>query len=165
MSEQAPKANEYPEIAKESHKRYHEWQIKLFESTINVGQNSTKSAGIANAGAAIAILTFISQVKNAQAVNSLMLSALVCFFAGFCFTVLASGATYLCQSLFTSAEYRIDFTLNHPFQSKTQGYTSRRNWGIAMQCTSIVLILASYCALVIGGMIVYSALSAFISTT
>ena len=107
--------------------------LEMFKSVLISGRDSLKTALIINGAATIAILTFMGNVlikgDNPNNLVSLLSTPFLKFTVGVLLSAVASGCTYLTQTLYSS---------------------SLNNTGVTFHLLSIVLIVAAYVLFAVG---------------
>lgn len=99
----------------EGYKAQNQMNIEMFRSVIQYGQASLKSAILINGGAAVALLAFIGKIwsdeKSKIVINELSYS-LTLFVFGTLAVAVATGITYIAQSLFNEGKIKIAHCVN-----------------------------------------------------
>jgi len=111
-----------------------EAQIEQFKSVMQVSVLALRSAMIINGGAAIALLTFLGNMKDTSGM-ACFVNSLQFYIAGVALAALATGTSYF-------AQYRYLHELkNNNSKSRGQYFT----------CLTIALVFLAYAAFIGGG--------------
>lgn len=113
--------------------------IEMFKSVIQSGQNAMKTALFINAGAAISMLTLISNLigKDEKTYVSALANPLFIFVLGVLLSACAYGMTYFTQSLYSD---------------------KKSKWGNICNATSIILTITSFSTFAIASFCIYKIL-------
>ena len=112
-----------------------ERRLEQFRSVMQVSVLALRSAMVINGGAAVALLTFLGNMKDANGM-SCFIAALQYFVVGVGLAAFATGTSYL-------AQYR------YLYEVKNEGSASR---GRYITYFTIAIVFCSYLVFVLGGM-------------
>jgi len=99
----------------EGYKAETQWSIEQFRSVIAYGQATLKSAILINGGAAVALLAFIGKIwsdENSQLAIKELSYSLTLFVFGTLAIAIATGITYIAQSLFNTGKNTLAHCVN-----------------------------------------------------
>lgn len=120
-----------------------EASLEMFSSVLDYGKHALNAAMIVNAGAAVALLSFIGNLSTRLQPNQVpqgLVTAILCFVCGVGSAALASGGAYCTQFYYS--------------ESKTKA-------GIRYHIITAALALSSYILFFVGAGVSYGALRAF----